>query len=1037
MPAPSQMQLPLGLSILCVLLACLPLLRTRRDLLLVDPALYVLAIVMWSPLLKVVSLALADQPATDDRVTPGLLLVLVGTAGYTTASLATGRSGGRWLGDLAERLTSKFSHRSISLPRPLLWLAGLLLLSFLVYLELSDIRFFAMPFSEKRFNPTDIGVGSRFDYLPYYFFKVSLLSSPVAFAATLLFASSRGVADARRLGFWSTLFFLFTLTIAYFASLRLFVLITLLQIVLLALFHRQRRLIKLALAFTALTVLSFAAITLVHRPFQVPRAAEGEARTYSAAVGGRYFMDVEKLSRLVEHFPTEHPHLRGRGLLGGLPLMQETAEPAVHTDRYLARHLFGEPTNSIPPGFTGEMYVNFGWLGVLLGFAGLGTFHRLLFEQLADRRSGSLLTGCLLALIPTTTLILLNSGVVPTIVRGASDIVFVLAVWLPYRSLASGFREPASSAPRAVPVPVVGSERSLEGAAGVEWPARWSRWAALGVMLSPLFLTLPGLELLLARLASPGIPPNTYENAVSLLSLFIAALGVPLLPAFLRGIRNRSPLLISALGLAGYFLALGVVGALRARDVFPILAAVQYVFPIAAFAIGYLARYRYTIDWVRVSVLFVAVNLALPLAVFLHFYFGDGGYSAIGALRVTNRYFYGLFSHLPMMMLLASIFLIGVVRRRAGAVLSFASAAVLGVVFASWSRAAVLGATVALAALVALLGWFAVSRRAGDLRPKLLVSLALVVACVVVPRFGMVGHRADLVASVAKAPAEPTSPAPPPRSGTPERPVPEAATVRAESSSPPRPSRPATSDARPARPSQPPASPPSRGAEVEDPPSLESPPVETPAHGPAEPAPVVATPPGPPDASAGAGGAPSESTTPRRSRNTLEASTSSRVRYMREGLARWLEAPMFGILFVPDQEAIIHGKLVSRKQIFQSHNQYIDILLKAGLLGLVLWTAFYGWFVARPLAAATFGRTTGWTYRLTAGVMLAILAGVAVAANFQLYFTVWTTGVPLGFLLGYVTGGRARVGTGEESIGRDERPPSGPGERQKRDDLGA
>lgn len=161
-------------------------------------------------------------------------------------------------------------------------------------------------------------------------------------------------------------------------------------------------------------------------------------------------MDIGKTAHLAQYFPQEAPHHLGASLLGTLPSSQPDV---VQSDRsfgnYLARAVFHEPDNNISVGLLGESYVNFGYLGVVLSFVALGAFHRLLFNHLHAPDVPVLVAVALVALIPATSALLLNSGIVPAGWRSMIDIAVLLAIWIPgarsnYRSSIDGSSSPAS-----------------------------------------------------------------------------------------------------------------------------------------------------------------------------------------------------------------------------------------------------------------------------------------------------------------------------------------------------------------------------------------------------------------------------------------------------------------------------------------------------------------------------------------------------------------------------------------------------------------
>ncbi len=476
----------------------LPLLvRTRK--ILVNPALFMFLIVAWSPLFKTLYIAVTGPRVSTDPfagvslarfLLGGAMLALVATVAYAGSFVVVGRRtlpglfGPRW-----RHIPGPYERRAVAV------LTALCVLCFLGYLRTSGTEFFSLPFSAKRFLPGSIGVSTRFGYPPYYFFKAALVSGSVAYAAAyLLFRAPAGPSDRSYRALFAVVF-TFALVVSHFASLRLFIVLVLVQIGILLYHVRDRRHTAFIGGFAVLTAASFVVISFVHRlPGSVDtfgslesgdsvrsedstsggrggpgvrgrgfgrEAAEavelrsGVQRLARGVFGGRYFMDIGKLSYVASYFPHEHPYAMGRGFVGFLndPESVDGRSRALPggMSKYLAAEVLGEPNNSVPPGYAGELYINFGWVGVVLGFLLLGAFHRVMFNYLT-RPDLSLVAGaCLVLLIPSSTLVLLNSGLVSAGSRAVIDLgVFLLVCpfWLRRR------RAPATSpdeGPEAVP----------------------------------------------------------------------------------------------------------------------------------------------------------------------------------------------------------------------------------------------------------------------------------------------------------------------------------------------------------------------------------------------------------------------------------------------------------------------------------------------------------------------------------------------------------------------------------------------------------
>lgn len=445
------------LSIVALVFASLPLLVSRRHSLL-NPATYIWLMVLGSVFAKGWYITLLHPQPIDGRDTifrsvsspeffvVGLALILVAIAAYVAGFFVHTRK------IPVPRTSSNEVPSRRWMYCSLFCLLALCIASFFVYLHLSGTSLFEPPFSEKRFQLFEIGATSRFRYLPYYFFKLALTSGSVAFVAALLLfrTSERRAAWVFRTAFVGSL--AFYLSIGHFASLRMGALAAVMLVFLLAVKARNRRDLPFVVGVALVTMASLVLITFVYRAppregvivHPTPATAIDSETTDRArepivrrkrslgesAFGGRYFFDFAKLAHLAHHVPDRHGYLLGRAWLGGGLEEEGTTYPA---DRYLAEVIYGEERNSVPPGFAGELFLNFGWAGVAMGFLLLGIFHRVVFEAL--RRPGLPMEfdGVLVATIPATTLVLINSGLIPALSRLAIDLLILALVCLPGR----------------------------------------------------------------------------------------------------------------------------------------------------------------------------------------------------------------------------------------------------------------------------------------------------------------------------------------------------------------------------------------------------------------------------------------------------------------------------------------------------------------------------------------------------------------------------------------------------------------------------
>jgi hypothetical protein len=74
---------------------------------------------------------------------------------------------------------------------------------------------------------------------------------------------------------------------------------------------------------------------------------------------------------------------------------------------------------------------------------------------------------------------------------------------------------------------------------------RVAQWAGLAIVMAPIFISIPSFDIQLLRILDLRIPPEHHENAISLLSLFIAALGITLVGPLLKAVSRRQPLVFT------------------------------------------------------------------------------------------------------------------------------------------------------------------------------------------------------------------------------------------------------------------------------------------------------------------------------------------------------------------------------------------------------------------------------------------------------------------------------------------------------------
>lgn len=104
-----------------------------------------------------------------------------------------------------------------------------------------------------------------------------------------------------------------------------------------------------------------------------------------AVLANRNWLDITKTAHLMEAFPEDIEHLRGTSFvtwaIAPIPRTVWPDKPIVRIGDVLGPVVFEKEhvRSGVPPGFVGELYINFGYFGVIAGMFALGAVLRLLY----------------------------------------------------------------------------------------------------------------------------------------------------------------------------------------------------------------------------------------------------------------------------------------------------------------------------------------------------------------------------------------------------------------------------------------------------------------------------------------------------------------------------------------------------------------------------------------------------------------------------------------------------------------------------------
>ena len=141
----------------------------------------------------------------------------------------------------------------------------------------------------------------------------------------------------------------------------------------------------------------------------------------------------------------------------------------------------------------------------------------------------------------------------------------------------------------------------------------------------------------------------------------------------------------------------------------------------------------------------------------------------------------------------------------------------------------------------------------------------------------------------------------------------------------------------------------------------------------------------------------------------LAIADGTRIDVANGALNRLLSSPLFGDTFIPSTHFTAGGKLTAQPILYPSHNQYLDVGLRAGVAAIIIVLGILVVFMRNALAEVKHGSRDSAVFH--AGLFAILIA--TIAGNFtQLYMVQTWTGGLLFALLG-VSSAVGRTSRGE------------------------
>jgi len=306
--------------------------------------------------------------------------------------------------------------------------------AFVAILYSPDIAISWDAISAKRFLDSDLGPAARVGSIEYLLYKATLM------ARVPLYAILVGVLLRRKAHALDTVLltvnFLCIFVVAFIFSNRFNLLLGFVDMAAIAAVF-VRRIISPRFVLLGLGV--FAAMILASEL----RMGEGRDRSVLEHIyEGRYFADVERTDKVIDYYETAE-HLHGKTLYGWLFIALPSSygdggEAFLNMGWNIGYHVFGLKMSGVPPGFIGELYMNFGSMGILIGGLLFGIVSAYVAMRLHDRSKISWLAVLLALIAIRVGLVLFNGNLGTAMIKIALEALpAAFLIWVATRSWVS------------------------------------------------------------------------------------------------------------------------------------------------------------------------------------------------------------------------------------------------------------------------------------------------------------------------------------------------------------------------------------------------------------------------------------------------------------------------------------------------------------------------------------------------------------------------------------------------------------------------
>ncbi|MFK7902507.1 MAG: oligosaccharide repeat unit polymerase [Nitratireductor sp.] len=239
-------------------------------------------------------------------------------------------------------------------------------------------------FSEKRFLELE-GAGGRLGSSLYVYYKVALFAKTTAYISLVyILLTPKTRKYSKLIILMLIISLLISTVIPTIFNARAQAILVCLDMLIIAYFSgiRLRYDYILAVSGAAYGIIAYTTLQRV--------GDERYTSVIESIISRRYLLDITKTAQIFDHFKENDAWFYGETLIGWLFIIVPSSiypnKPMfVEMGKWIGTNIFGYDISGVPPGYVGELYLNFGWPGLLIGMPLMGIIIGLIWRWFIPR----------------------------------------------------------------------------------------------------------------------------------------------------------------------------------------------------------------------------------------------------------------------------------------------------------------------------------------------------------------------------------------------------------------------------------------------------------------------------------------------------------------------------------------------------------------------------------------------------------------------------------------------------------------------------